>query len=415
MRHKKFNYIVILGIIMSSCTHKKEKIPVIWPDLKAPVADIKPHERIIHGDTVVDNYYWLNDYFKKGADSANVIKYIEEENAYTNAMMKSTEPLQAKLFEEMKSRIKEKDESVPYLKNGYYYYNKTEEGKQYYKICRKKGDLNAPEEVLLDVDKMAEGLPYFAIGGYSVSPDNKLLAFSVDTVSRREYVIQILNLETGELLRDRVLRTEGEPIWAADNKTIFYTAKNPITLLSEKIKRHTLGTSSDLDVTVYDEKDNTNYIGVGKSKNGKYIFIQSQGTLSSEVLYLAADDPNGKFQVFQPRIKDVLYSVVPLEDRFLILTNDNAKNFKVVESPLDKTSKENWKDFIPHREEVLIQGLDEFKDFLVVSERKNGLTNLSILNLKDKSKHDLDFGEEAYTVYPSIYEEYNTDVVRYGY
>lgn len=400
---------------MSSCTHKKEKIPVIWPDLKAPVADIKPHERIIHGDTVVDNYYWLNDYFKKGADSANVIKYIEEENAYTNAMMKSTEPLQAKLFEEMKSRIKEKDESVPYLKNGYYYYNKTEEGKQYYKICRKKGDLNAPEEVLLDVDKMAEGLPYFAIGGYSVSPDNKLLAFSVDTVSRREYVIQILNLETGELLRDRVLRTEGEPIWAADNKTIFYTAKNPITLLSEKIKRHTLGTSSDLDVTVYDEKDNTNYIGVGKSKNGKYIFIQSQGTLSSEVLYLAADDPNGKFQVFQPRIKDVLYSVVPLEDRFLILTNDNAKNFKVVESPLDKTSKENWKDFIPHREEVLIQGLDEFKDFLVVSERKNGLTNLSILNLKDKSKHDLDFGEEAYTVYPSINEEYNTDVVRYGY
>lgn len=415
MRHKKFNYIVILGIIMSSCTHKKEKIPVIWPDLKAPVADIKPHERIIHGDTVVDNYYWLNDYFKKGADSANVIKYIEEENAYTNAMMKSTEPLQAKLFEEMKSRIKEKDESVPYLKNGYYYYNKTEEGKQYYKICRKKGDLNAPEEVLLDVDKMAVGLPYFAIGGYSVSPDNKLLAFSVDTVSRREYVIQILNLETGELLRDRVLRTEGEPIWAADNKTIFYTAKNPITLLSEKIKRHTLGTSSDLDVTVYDEKDNTNYIGVGKSKNGKYIFIQSQGTLSSEVLYLAADDPNGKFQVFQPRIKDVLYSVVPLEDRFLILTNDNAKNFKVVESPLDKTSKENWKDFIPHREEVLIQGLDEFKDFLVVSERKNGLTNLSILNLKDKSKHDLDFGEEAYTVYPSINEEYNTDVVRYGY
>lgn len=400
---------------MSSCTHKKEKIPVIWPDLKAPVADIKPHERIIHGDTVVDNYYWLNDYFKKGADSANVIKYIEEENAYTNAMMKSTEPLQAKLFEEMKSRIKEKDESVPYLKNGYYYYNKTEEGKQYYKICRKKGDLNAPEEVLLDVDKMAEGLPYFAIGGYSVSPDNKLLAFSVDTVSRREYVIQILNLETGELLRDRVLRTEGEPIWTADNKTIFYTAKNPITLLSEKIKRHTLGTSSDLDVTVYDEKDNTNYIGVGKSKNGKYIFIQSQGTLSSEVLYLAADDPNGKFQVFQPRIKDVLYSVVPLEDRFLILTNDNAKNFKVVESPLDKTSKENWKDFIPHREEVLIQGLDEFKDFLVVSERKNGLTNLSILNLKDKSKHDLDFGEEAYTVYPSINEEYNTDVVRYGY
>ncbi|WP_241788459.1 S9 family peptidase [Sphingobacterium rhinopitheci] len=388
---------------------------VVWPDATPPIADVKPYTRIIHGDTVVDNYYWMNDYFKKGDDSTNVIKYLEAENAYTATMMKSTEPLQARLFEEMKSRIKEKDESVPYFKNGYYYYNKTEEGKQYYKICRKKGDLNAPEEVLLDVDKMAEGLPYFALGGYSISPDNKLMAYSVDTVSRREYVIQVRNLETGEILKDRISRTEGSATWAADNKTIFYTAKNPITLLSEKIKRHTLGTSEDLDVTVYDEKDNTNYIGVGKSKNNKYIFIESQGTLSSETLYLDANDPNGTFKVFQPRLKDVLYSVVPLEDRFLVVTNDNAQNFKVVETPLNKTTKENWKEFIPHRKDVLVQGIDEFKDFVVISERKNGLTNLSILNLKDKSTHDLDFGEAAFTVYPSVNEEYDTDVVRYGY
>lgn len=415
MRRKKFNYMIILSVIVSSCAQKKEKVPVVWPDATPPVAEIKPYTRIIHGDTVVDNYYWMNDFFKKGPDSTNVIKYLEAENAYTATMMKSTEPLQAKLFEEMKSRIKEKDESVPYLKNGYYYYNKTEEGKQYYKICRKKGTLDAPEEVLLDVDKMAEGLPYFALGGYSISPDNKLLAFSVDTVSRREYVIQVKNLETGEILKDRIPRTQGGATWAADNKTIFYTSKNPITLLSEKIKRHTLGTSADLDVSVYDEKDNTNYIGVGKSKNDQYIFIQSQGTLSSETLYLDANDPNGSFKVFQPRIKDVLYSVIPLEDRFLVVTNDNAQNFKVVETPLDKTAKENWKEFIPHRKDVLVQGIDEFKDFLVISERKNGLTNLSILNLKDKSTHDLDFGEAAFTVYPSINEEYNTDVVRYGY
>jgi len=406
---------IILGVIMSSCAQKKEKIPVVWPNATPPIAEIKPYTRIIHGDTVVDNYYWLNDFFKKGADSANVIKYLEAENAYTQEMMASTEPLQARLFEEMKSRIKEKDESVPYFKNGYYYYNKTEEGKQYYKICRKKGDLNAPEEVLLDVDKMAEGLPYFSLGGYDVSPDNKLLAFSVDTVSRREYVVQFKDLETGEILKDRIPRTQGGATWAADNKTVFYTSKNPITLLSEKIKRHTLGTSSDLDVTVYDEKDNTNYIGVGKSKNGKYIFIQSQGTMSSEVLYLDAEDPNGNFKVFQPRVKDVLYSVVPLEDKFLVVTNDNAQNFRVVETPLDKTTKENWKDFIPHRTDVLVQGVDEFKDFVVVSERKNGLTNLSVLNLEDKSSHDLDFGEAAFTVYPSINEEYDTDVVRYGY
>lgn len=406
---------IILGVIVSSCAQKKEKMSVVWPDATPPIADVKPYTRIIHGDTVVDNYYWLNDYFKKGDDSTNVIKYLEAENAYTATMMKSTEPLQARLFEEMKSRIKEKDESVPYFKNGYYYYNKTEEGKQYYKICRKKGDLNAPEEVLLDVDKMAEGLPYFALGGYSISPDNKLMAYSVDTVSRREYVIQVRNLETGEILKDRISRTEGSATWAADNKTIFYTAKNPITLLSEKIKRHTLGTSEDLDVTVYDEKDNTNYIGVGKSKNNKYIFIESQGTLSSETLYLDANDPNGTFKVFQPRLKDVLYSVVPLEDRFLVVTNDNAQNFKVVETPLNKTTKENWKEFIPHRKDVLVQGIDEFKDFVVISERKNGLTNLSILNLKDKSTHDLDFGEAAFTVYPSVNEEYDTDVVRYGY
>lgn len=415
MKGKKFNYIILLGIIMSSCAEQKEKVAVVWPDVVAPVADIVPFTRVIHGDTVVDNYYWMNDYFKKGPDSAKVIAYLEAENKYTAEMMKSTEGLQTKLFDEMKSRIKEKDESVPFLKNGYYYYRKTEDGKQYYKICRKKGSLDAPEEVLLDVDQMAECSPYFALGGYEVSPDNKLLAFSVDTVSRREYVIQVKNLETGEILKDRILRTEGGPTWAADNKTIFYTAKNPITLLSEKIKRHTLGTSSDMDVTVYDEKDNTNYIGVGDSKNGKYIFIQSQNTMSSEVLYLDANDPNGTFKVFQPRMKDVLYSVVPLEDRFLVVTNDNAQNFKVVETPLDKTTKENWKDFIPHRKDVLVQGVDEFKDFIVVSERKNGLTNLSVLNLKDKSSHDLDFGEAAFTVYPSTNAEYNTDVVRYGY
>lgn len=415
MKVKKFSYMIIIGVIASSCAHKKEKVTVVWPDATAPVAAIKLHDRIIHGDTVADNYYWLNDYFKQGPDSTAVIKYLEEENAYTAAMMKDTDPFQHRLFEEMKARIKEKDESVPYFKNGFYYYTRTDEGKQYYKVCRKKGDLNAEEEVLLDVDQLAEGLPYFALGGYDISPDNKLLAFSVDTVSRREYVIQVKNLETGEILKDRIPRTQGGATWAADSKTIFYTAKNPITLLSEKIKRHTLGTSADMDVTVYDEKDNTNYIGVGKSKNGKYLFIQSQGTLSSEVLYLDAHDANGKFQVFQPRMKDVLYSVTPLEDRFLVVTNDNAQNFKIVETPLDKTTKENWKEFIPHRQDVLVQEIDEFKDFLVISERKNGLTNLSVLNLKDNSTHDLDFGEETFTVYPSINAEYDTDVVRYGY
>src|SRR5690606_30929573 len=254
------------------------------------------------------------------------------------------------------------------------------------KYCRKKGSLDAPEEILLDVDKMAEDKPYYAIGGASVSPDNKLLVFGVDEVSRREYVLHIKNLETGEIYADRITRTSGGATWAADNKTLFYTSKNPVTLLSEKIKRHTLGSDASQDATVYEEKDNTNYIGVGKSKDGKYIFIQSQSTMSSEVRYLPSDTPNGIFNVFQPRVKDVLYSVTPLADKFLVRTNaDGAKNFKIVETPLDKTAKENWKDFIPHRNDVLIEGIDEFKEFLVVSERKNGLTNLSIRNLTDNS------------------------------
>lgn len=415
----KDKYVIglILSIMISSCSpdNNTKKEPIKWPNATPPVAELKDHNRVMHGDTVSDPYYWMNDYFKKGPDSSKVVAYLEAENNYTHEMMKDTEPFQDQLFNEMKARIKETDESVPYFKNGYYYYQRTEEGKQYYKLCRKKGSLEAPEEVLLDVDKMAEGFPYYALGAASVSPDNKLLAYAVDTVSRREYIIQIKNLETGELLPDRIIRTSGGTVWAADNKTIFYTSKNPVTLLSEKIKRHTLGTKSDDDVVVYDEKDNTNYIGVSKSKNEKFIFIYSGGTLSSETRYIKADEPNAEFKVFQPRTKDVLYDVTPLEDKFLIVTNENAKNFKVMETPLDKTTKENWKEYIPHREDVLVEGIDEFANYLAISERKNGLTQLAIRNLKDNSQHYLDFGEAAYTVYPSTNVDYNTDVLRYGY
>ncbi len=403
--------------MISSCSTDKNsnKKAINWPDAAAPVAAEKAHQRVIHGDTVEDPYYWLNDYFKKGADSSNVVAYLNAENAYTNTMMKDTEALQAKLFTEMKSRIKEADESVPYLMNGYYYYRKTEEGKQYYKYCRKKGSLNAPEEVFLNVDEMAEGFPYYAVSGVSVSPDNKLVAYGVDTVSRREYVIHIKNLETGEVLKDRISQTSGDPVWAADNQTLFYTAKHPVTLLSEKIKRHKIGTPSSSDVVVYEEKDNTNYIGVWKSKDDKYIFIYSGGTLSSETRFIKADQATANFQVFQPRIKDVLYNVTPLRDRFLIHTNDQAKNFKIMEAPLDKPGKENWKEYIPHREDVLIEGIDEFANYIAISERKNGLTNLAIRNLKDNSQHYLDFGEAAYTVYPSTNAEYDSEVLRYGY
>lgn len=387
----------------------------IWPDIKPPVAEKKEHLRNIHGDTVNDPYYWMIDYFKKGKDSTQVVDYLKAENTYWETMMKDTEPFREQLFQEMKARIKEKDESVPTFKNGYYYYTRTETGKQYFKYCRKKANLNAPEEILLDVDQLAEGKPYFSASGFSISPDNTKMIYGVDDVSRRQYKLFLKDLTTGKTTDLNIKNTTGGAVWANDNKTIFYTSKNAETLLTEKIYRHILGTDSSKDVMVYHEKDNTNYIGVGKSKNHKYLFIYSGATTSSETRYLSADDPEGTFKVFQPRMKDVLYDVTALEDRFLITTNKDALNFKVMETPLDKTGVENWKDFIPHRTDVLMEGIEEFKNYLVFSERQNGLSQLVIQDRKTGKKEFLKFDEAAYTVYPSGNPEYNTDNFRFGY
>ncbi|MDP3433717.1 MAG: S9 family peptidase [Bacteroidota bacterium] len=393
---------------MSSCTQ--------FQPAKAPVAEKKEHWRDIHGDKVLDNYYWMYDFFGKGPDSANVVNYLTAENTYLDEVMSSTKTFQENLFTEMKARIKEKDESVPVFKNGYFYYTRTEDGQQYYKYCRKKGSLDAPEEVLLDVDKLAEGHSYYSATGFSISEDNKLLAYGVDLVSRRQYAIYIKNLETGELLKDVIENTEGDPCWANDNKTIFYTAKNPVTLLSEKIQRHTLGTDAATDVLVYEEKDKSNYIGVGKSKNNKYIFIVSQATMSSEYRMIDAAKPNDSFKVFQPRMKDVLYNVITLSDKFLIRTNkDDAKNFKLMECPLEKTEVSGWKEVIPVRNDVLLQSVQEFEDFIVINERKDGLVKLRIRSLKDNSEHFIDFGEPAYSANFGANPEYNSTTLRYNY
>lgn len=387
----------------------------IWPDAKPPIAEKQNYIREIHGEKVNDPYYWMIDYFKKGKDSTKVVNYLTAENAYLETMMADTKQLREKLFKEMKARIKEKDESVPVFKNGYYYYSRTETGKQYFKYCRKKGSLSAPEEILLDVDQMAEGKAYYAATGFSISPDNSKLIFGVDDVSRRQYSLFLKDLNTGKITDLGIKNTEGNAVWAADNQTIFYTAKNDVTLLSEKIKRHTLGTDPSKDAVVYEEKDNTNYIGVGKSKNEKYIMIYSSATTSSEVRYLPADDPNGGFKVFQPRMKDVLYDITPLEDKFLITTNKDALNFKVMETPINKTGVENWKDLIPHRKDVLMLGIDEFKNFLVFSERQNGLSQLVIQDRKTQKKEFLKFDEPAYMIRSMNNPEYNTDNFRFAY
>lgn len=408
--------LLFLAVLIFSCNQNKEvKEAYQWPGATPPVAEKKDHETGMHGDKRNDEYYWMADFFQKGPDSTKVVEYLTAENAYTDTMMAGTKKFQEDLFKEMKSRIKEKDESVPVFSNGYWYYTRSEEGQQYFKYCRKKGSLKAPEEMLLDVDKMAEGHAYYSATGFNVSPDNKMLAFGVDTVSRRQYTIFVKNLESGEIYKDRIFPTSGGSEWGNDNKTLFYTATNPKTLLSEKIKRHTLGSDDKKDVVVYNEKDKSNYIGVGKTKSEKYIVIASTATMSSEYRILDADKPEGEFAIFQPRIKDVKYSIEHQNDKFLIVTNKDALNFKLMETPLNKTGVENWKEIIPTREDVLLEDIDVFKDYLVITERKNGLLQLRVRNINTNAEHYVDFGEPAYAAYPSSNPEYNSTNLRYVY
>lgn len=382
----------------------------------APVAEQKEHWRVVHADSVLDNYYWMYDYFGKGPDSTKAVNYLEAENAYLDVVMGKTKKFQDDLFTEMKARIKEKDESVPWFKNGYFYYTRTEAGQQYFKYCRKKGSLDAKEEILLDIDEMAKGHAFYSVSGFDISEDNKLIAFGVDEVSRRQYKIFVKNLETGELFSDSIINTAGDPCWANDNKTFFYTVKNEVTLLTEKIMRHTLGANASADAMVYHETDNTNYIGVYKSKDSRHIFIYSSATLSSELRMIDANKPNSEFKIFQPRIDKVLYDVTPLADKFLIRTNlDDAKNFKLMECPLNKTEVVNWKEVIAVRKDVLLQGIEEFKDFIVINERQDGLVKMRVRNLKDNSEHYLDFGEAVYTANFAGNPDYNSTVLRYSY
>ncbi len=415
-----FKNILKVTIIMaiSSCNNKSTELKSTykWPDsIAAPVAEKKVKELIAHGDTRVDNYYWMNDYFKKGPDSNKVVEYLTAENKYFDTMMAGTNTFQDNLYTEMKARIKEKDESVPYFKNGYFYYNRVVEGKDYFVFCRKKGTLEAAEEILLDANAMAEGHSYFSATGFNVSMDNKLMAYGIDILSRRQYDIYVKNLETGEIYKDKVPQTEGDPVWANDNQTFFYTAKNPVTLLSEKIKKHKLGSDAAADKVVYEEKDPSNYIGVGKTKSDKFILITSQATLSSELRYIDANKPDAAFVVFQARMKEVLYNIDHANDKFYIRTNDHAKNFKLMTCDEGKTDSSNWKELITHNDKVLIQGFELFKNFMAVSERKDGLTQIHIINTQNNASHYLAFDEPTYTAGIANNPDYNTDLIRFNY
>jgi len=396
---------------MSSCSQ-----PLSTPD-----AVKKPYEMTIHGDTRVDNYYWmrLSDEQKSAQTydehTQEVVDYINLENEYIQGSLAHTKKFQDHLFTEIIGRIKKDDETVPYLKNGYYYYSRYEEKKEYAIYCRKKGFLDAEEEVMLDGNELAEGHDYFAVGGMSVSPDNNWLAYGIDTLSRRFYTIYFKNLSTGNILEQVVPNTTGNIAWANDNKTVFYTLKNKITLLSEKIYRHKIGSDPVKDVLVYKEDDIEYYTGVYRSKSGKYIIIWNGSTLVSDYHILSADNPDGYFVNFTPRGTEHEYSITHYQDKFYIVTNWEAKNNRLMETSEDATDLSNWKEVISHRNDVHLLNIEIFDNHLVINERKDGLRSLRVINQSSGKDHYIDFGEKAFTAWISTNREFNTNILRYGY
>ena len=364
-----------------------------------------------HDDVRTDHYFWLRE-----RENPEVVNYLNEENRYYEEMTFHTKELQKDLFEEMKARIKEDDESVPYKLHGYWYLTRFEKGKDYPVYSRKKEHLEAPEEILFNVNKMAEPYDYYSLGGINVSPSNKLAAFAVDTISRRKYTIRVKNLETGEYLPVEIKNTTGGSTWGNDNKTLFYVRKDNETLRSYKIFKHVLGTGVEEDQLVFHEKDETFNTYVYKSKSRRFIIIGSHSTLTSEFRFLDADHPEDEFRVIQPRVRGLEYSVSHYGDSFYILTNkDNAFNFKLMKAPVENPGMEHWVDLIPHRNDVLLEDLDLFKEFMVLSERNNGLNKIKVMRWDGSDSYFIPFDNETYTAFTGTNPDFDTEVLRYNY
>ena len=379
--------------------------------LLPPKATIIPHQLEKHGHIRTDNYYWLNQ-----REKSEVIDYLNQENEYYQQSTAHTKDFQKDLFEEMKARIKEDDESVPYFYNGYYYITRFEKGKDYPIHSRKKGSLDAQEEILFDCNEMAKGFTYFNLAGLSISEDNIWASFGVDTVSRRQYTIQIKNMQTGEILPVKIANTTGGATWASDNKTLFYTRKDDQTLRSDKIYKHKIGTNSDKDKLVFFEKDETFDVSVYKSKSKKYIIINSNSTLTNEYRTVLSATPDAKFTIFQKRTRGLEYSMSNFGEHFYIVTNkDIATNFNLMKTPENATTKENWVDVIAHREDVLLEDIDIFKDYLVVAERANGLNQIRIMPWSGKGEYYLPFDSETYTAYTTTNLDFDTEILRYSF
>ena len=378
--------------------------------IKPPVAPKKPKELIIHNDKRIDDYYWLNE-----RENPETIKYLEAENAYTAAFMSAEKELENSIYNEIIGRIAPEDSSVPVFDNGYWYYTRYEAGKEYPVVCRKKDSLEQEEQILLDCNELAIGHKYYHLGGYQVSPDNKWLVYGEDTVSRRQYKLKFKNLQTGETRQKAISNSSGNAVWSADSRYIFYTWKDEQSLRSCKIFRHELATQNDESALVFEEEDETFICGVSKTRSGKYLLIGSYSTLSNEFRFLDAGQPLGEFQVFEPRSREHEYSIDHHEDHFYIISNLHARNFKLLRTKTTQPGIDNWEEVIPHREEVLLEDIDLFKDFYVLSERINGNAQLCVVDWKNGQKNYIHLGEDAFCIYSSGNPDYNANRLRFAY
>ncbi len=371
------------------------------------MAEKKTKTTNIHGTTLVDDYFWLRE-----KANPTVLAHLQAEDAYTQAVMKPTEALQEKLYKEMLSHIKQTDTNVPYRSGNHFYYTRTEEGKQYPIFCRKKGSLEAPEEIVLDVNELAKGQKFMSVGLFLPSDDGNLLAYSTDNTGYRQYVLQVKDLRTGQILPERIERVTSF-VWANDNKTFFYVTEDAVTKRSDKFSRHVLGT--DKTDLVYNEKDELFDIGVGRSRDNAVIFLEAFSKTSTESRYLRADDPNGTPKVIIPRSPEHEYDVDYRNNLFYIRTNKGAKNFRIVTAPVNDPSEKNWKEFIPHNLAVKIEGISLFADHAVLSEWESGLQQLEVVNFRTNKQNRIAFPEPVYAAGLGPNREYNTSVVRFSY
>ncbi len=364
-------------------------------------------ELSLHGDVRNDDYYWMNE-----RENPEVIAHLEAENAYFEEKMAHLKQFQEDLFQEMKGRVKEDDSSVPYTNRGYVYLTKYEKGDQYPRYFRRPVD-EREDQLMFNVNEMAEPYDYYHIGGMAVSDDNRYVSYGEDTISRRIYTIHIKDMLTGQNLPDQIPNTTGGSVWSADGKYLFYSVKDE-ALRPYKIMRHEIGTAPQDDVVVFEEIDETFRAYVYRSKSRKYIIIGSAQTVSTEYRLLRADDPLGETRTFQERERKLEYAIEHIDDRFYVLTNLNAENFQLMVTPEDATGKENWQTVIPNRDHVLLEGIDVFRNFLVISERDRGLTKLRIRPFEGQ-EHYIDFADEAYMAYTSVNPDIESEVLRFGY